>query len=337
MIIVLKPGSTDADIRHVERKIHEFGLRAHLSKGEFVTVIGAIGDERKLNVGQLKAIQCVENVLPILKPYKLASREFRKADTVVEVNGAKIGGEDFAVMAGPCAIESEEQYLTVARKVKSLGLKILRGSIFKPRTSPYDFQGMREEGIALLKKAKSETDLAIVTEVMDVRQVELLTDTVDIFQIGSRNMQNFDLLREVGKTKKLVLLKRGMSATVREFLLAAEYIMSEGNHKVILCERGIKTFETATRNTLDISAVPVVKRESHLPIIIDPSHSTGDRNYVLSMARAAMAAGADGIIVEVHPEPEKALCDGAQSITIQQLEEMTKQLRELAPVLGRKV
>ncbi|MBI2143214.1 3-deoxy-7-phosphoheptulonate synthase [Candidatus Woesearchaeota archaeon] len=337
MIIVLRPGSTDADIKHVEKKVHEFGLRAHVSKGEFVTIIGAIGDERKLNVEQLKAIPCIENVLPVLKPYKLASREFKKEDTVVDVNGARIGGGDFAVIAGPCAVESEEQYLTVARKVRSLGLNFLRGSIFKPRTSPYDFQGIREEGSALLKKAKKETGLAIVTEVMDVRQVELLADAIDIFQIGSRNMQNFDLLKEVGRTDKPVLLKRGMSATVKEFLLAAEYVMSEGNHKVILCERGIKTFETATRNTLDISAVPVVKRESHLPIIIDPSHSTGDRNYILPIARAALAVGADGLILEVHPEPEKALCDGAQSITLQQLEEMAKQLRELAPVLGRRV
>lgn len=337
MIIVLKGKVTDEEIRHVEKKLHEWGLRAHLSKGEFRTIIGAIGDESKINVEQLKAIPCVDDVLPIMKPYKLASREFQSENTVVSVNGVKIGGGNFAVIAGPCAVESEEQYMAVARKAKALGVKVLRGSIFKPRTSPYDFQGMGEDGVELLRRAKRETGLLIDTEIMDKGQLELVGDVADIVRIGARNMQNFDLLKEVGKAGKPVILKRGMSASIKEFLLAAEYILAEGNSKVILCERGIKTFETATRNTLDISAVPVIRKESHLPIIIDPSHSTGNREYVLPIAKAALAVGADGLIVEVHPDPEKALCDGAQSITLEQFEEMMRQLRSIAPALGMRI
>lgn len=277
------------------------------------------------------------NEAKTLQQNRLAGRETKQEDTVIEVGGLKIGGASFTVIAGPCAVENEEQYLSIARKAKELGIKILRGSIYKPRTSPYDFQGIREAGLELLKEVKKETGLLIETEVMDVRQVKILLEYADIFRIGSRNMQNFDLLREVGKTNKPVILKRGMGATIKEFLLAAEYIMHEGNHNVILCERGIRTFETATRNTLDISAVPVIKKESHLPIIIDPSHSTGNRSYVLPIARAALAVGADGLIVEAHPEPEKALCDGAQSITLEQLEEMMKQLKELALVVGKEI
>ena len=266
------------------------------------------------------------------KPYKLASKDF-KEKTVVKVNGVEIGGKDFTVIAGPCAVENEKQFITTALKVKECGAQILRSSLFKPRTSPYSFQGLGIEGLKLLKQAKQETGLLIETEVMDAKTIPLVSEYVDIFRIGSRNMQNFNLLKEVGKTDKPVILKRGMSATIHEWLLAAEYIMSEGNHKVILCERGIRTFESATRNTLDISAIPVVHAESHLPIIIDPSHSTGNRAYVVPMARAAVAAGADGIIVEVHPDPENALSDGFQSLTFQQFEEMMNSVRIIEKVI----
>lgn len=337
MIIVLKRGSSETDIKNIESRVHEKGLKTHVSKGEFRTLIGVIGDERKIDVNNLKAISCVEKVMPIMKAYQLASREFKKEDTVIKVNGAKIGGGDFAVMAGPCAIESEEQLMKTAYAVKECGLKILRASAYKPRTSPYDFQGMREEGIALLKKAKEKTGLVTETEVMDIRQIDYLSKNVDILRVGSRNMQNFDLLRELGKIKNPVVLKRGMSSTIKEFLLAAEYIISEGNPNVIMCERGIKTFETATRNTLDLSAVPIIKQESHLPIIIDPSHSTGNRNYVESMCMAALACGADGLLIEVHPDPESALCDGPQSVTLEQLKEIVGKLRMLAPAVGKRM
>lgn len=336
MIIVLKGDATDEQIMHIEKKVHEFGLKTHLSRGQYKTLIGAIGDERKVNVDQLKAIPYVDDVLPILKPYKLVSREFKEEDTIVEVDGVRIGGKDFTVMVGLCLIESENQYLSTAKKVKELGTKILC-SVFKLYTSPYEFQGRKEEELKFFRKVKKETRLVIETEVTNVRQVELLANYVDIFSVGARNMQNFDLLKEVGKINKPVILKRGMSATIKEFLLAAEYIMSEGNHNVILCERGIRTFETATRNTLDLNAVALLKEETHLPIIVDPSHGTGKRNLVIPLSRAAIAAGADGLLIEVHPNPEEALSDGDQSLTIEMFREFIEEIRPIAHAMGKTI
>ena len=337
MIIVLKKGATEKEKTAVVRYIEEHGLRAHISVGTERTVIGAIGDERLLEKEQLELLPGVEKVMPVLKPYKLVSREFHPENTIVKVDGVEIGGNEFVVMAGPCAVESEELLLATAYAVKAAGAKVLRGSAYKPRSSPYAFQGLGEEGLKLLKKAKKETGLVVETEVMDVRNVELVAKYVDIVRIGARNMQNFDLLKEVGRINKPVILKRGLSATIEEFLLAAEYIMSEGNHNVILCERGIRTFETATRNTLDLSAVPVIKQLSHLPIIVDPSHAAGKRELVGPLSKAAVAVGADGLIIEVHCNPEKALCDGKQSLTPEGFAELMKELRKIAAAVGRKM
>ncbi|MBV8610931.1 MAG: 3-deoxy-7-phosphoheptulonate synthase, partial [Singulisphaera sp.] len=307
MIIVLKPHPTPELIRHVIERIEALGFTPHLSQGVARTIIGVIGDEDKLQVEPLQAIPGVEQVVPILKPFKLASREFHADDSVFEVKGVKVGGGHLMMIAGPCAVEGEAILMEIAAKVRDAGANVLRGGAFKPRTSPYSFQGLGEEGLKLLRAAGERFGMPIVTEVMDPRQVELVGRYADIFQVGARNMQNFDLLKEVGKTGTPVLLKRGMSATVKDLLMSAEYVLAQGNRRVILCERGIRTFEDATRNTLDLSIVPNAKGQSHLPIIVDPSHATGRPDLIPAMARAAVAAGADGVHVEVHSCPEKAL------------------------------
>ncbi|MCS7016217.1 MAG: 3-deoxy-7-phosphoheptulonate synthase [Gemmatales bacterium] len=335
MIIVLKPEATQSDLEHILKRIEEWGLRPHVSRGEHRTIVGVIGDEQKLQAQPLAALPGVEQVLPILKPFKLASREFKKSDTVIQVGRVRIGGGSLAMIAGPCAVENYEILDTIAAAVKAAGANILRGGAFKPRTSPYSFQGLGEVGLRILHDIGQKYDMPVVTEVMDPRQVELVNRYADMFQIGARNMQNFDLLREVGRTQKPVLLKRGMSATVKDLLLSAEYILSEGNQQVVLCERGVRTFEDSTRNTLDLSAVPNVKGQSHLPIIVDPSHATGRPDLIPSMARAAVAAGADGVHIEVHCAPEKALSDGPQALLPSQYAELMRELRRLAELLGK--
>jgi 3-deoxy-7-phosphoheptulonate synthase len=338
MIIVMKPRASAKEIKYVLRAIEKGGFKPHLSKGEETTIIGVIGDERKLDPVPFQLLPGVERVIPVLKPFKLASRDFKSANTIVHVaNGVSIGGNHFTVIAGPCAVESFEQVLETAEKVKKAGAAILRGGAYKPRTSPYSFQGLGPEGLKILKEAKKKTGLPIITEVLSEYDVELVSETADILQIGARNMQNFSLLDAVGKQKKPVLLKRGMMSTIEELLLSAEYILSRGNHHVILCERGIRTFEKSTRNTLDISAVPVIKKQSHLPVIVDPSHAAGVQEYVPDLAKAAVAVGADGIMVEVHPHPDKALCDGQESLTPEQFEKLMKEIRPLAKVLGKKL
>jgi 3-deoxy-7-phosphoheptulonate synthase len=315
MMIVMKQGATDEEIARVIERIERAGATAHASRGEFVTVIGAIGDDRELVASmQLEGEPGVERVVPILKPYKLVSRDFRGPDATFEISGRKIGGENFCLIAGPCTVESRDQTLTTAQVVRDAGAAMLRGGAYKPRSSPYSFQGLGREALQILAEARELTGLPVVTEVMDVRQIEDVVEVADVIQLGARNMQNFDLLKEVGKTGAAVLLKRGLSATIEEWLLSAEYIAREGNERVILCERGIRTFETAYRSTLDISAVPVVKSLSGLPVVVDPSHAAGKRDWILPMARAAVVAGADGLIVEVHPSPETALCDGPQAL-----------------------
>lgn len=335
MIIILKPNATEAEIALVVKKIEGFGLAAHISKGTERTIIGAIGDERALQEGPLEAFPFVEQVLPILKPYKLASREFKPDGSIVNVDGVLVGGRRVVVMAGPCAVESREGLLQIAQYVKTGGGHILRGGAYKPRTSPYTFQGLGEEGLAYLAEAKQATGLPIATELMDSRDADAVYQYADLIQIGARNMQNFKLLTEVGSRRKPVLLKRGSSSTVKELLLAAEYILSEGNYDVILCERGIRTFEDATRNTLDLSAVPLIKRLSHLPVVVDPSHGTGKWHLVSPMALAAVAAGADGIMVEVHPHPEEALSDGPQALLPSTFETLMNDLNRVAQVVGR--
>jgi 3-deoxy-7-phosphoheptulonate synthase len=335
MIIVLKPKATEAEIAQIIKTIESFGLAAHISKGTERTIIGAIGDERVLQERPLEAFPFVEKVLPILKPYKLASREFKPEGSVVEVDGVIVGGQRVVVMAGPCAVEGREILLETARRIKEAGGHILRGGAYKPRTSPYSFQGLGEEGLKYLAEARQETGLPIVTELMDTREASVVYECADLIQIGARNMQNFKLLKEVGCRRKPVLLKRGMSSTVKELLLAAEYIMSEGNYDVILCERGIRTFEDATRNTLDLSAVPLIKRLSHLPVIVDPSHGTGKWDLVSPMALAAVAAGADGIMVEVHPRPEEALSDGPQALLPSTFAKLMDDLSRVARAVGR--
>ena len=337
MIIVLKSKATEKDINQVAEKIKKMGLKPHISKGVERTIIGAIGDEALLKEDQIKAMDCVEKVLPIMKPYKLVSREFKKEDTIVKIGDVKVGGNELIIIAGPCAVESEKQIIETAKAVKKAGAQLLRGGAFKPRTSPYAFQGMGEEGLKLLAKAKEITGLPIVTEVMDTAEVPLVADYADVLQIGARNMQNFDLLRAVGKVNKPVLLKRGLAATLKELLMSAEYIMSEGNHNVILCERGIRTFCEYTRNTLDLNIVPVIKKETHLPIIVDPSHGTGKYDLIKPMSKAAIACGADGLIIEVHPNPEEATSDGDQSLTPKHFEELMNELRLVAKAVGRKL
>src|SRR5215472_890120 len=337
MIIVLRPDSTPDQIGHVLDRIRELGFKPHLSKGELRTIVGVIGDENLLQAEPLSAIPGVEQVLPILKPFKLASREFHGRDSIVEVGRVKIGGGSMAMIAGPCAVESAELLDDIAGSVKAAGANILRGGAFKPRTSPYSFQGMGEEGLRILRATGDKHDMPVVTEVMDPRQVELVHRYADMFQIGARNMQNFDLLKEVGQARKPVLLKRGMSATVKDMLMSAEYILSEGNPDVVLCERGVRSFEDSTRNMLDLSAVPNVKGQSHLPIIVDPSHATGRPDLIPPMARASVAAGADGVHVEVHSCPEKALSDGPQALLPAQYAALTRDLRRLADLMGNTI
>lgn len=337
MIVVLKPGLSQDEIHKVVERIESFGLRAHLSEGKERTIIGAIGDERLLADQTLESFPGVEKVLPILKPYKLVSREFQRANTVIDVNGHKIGANRIHVMAGPCSVESRDQVLESAVPVKEAGATFLRGGAFKPRTSPYSFQGLGEEGLDYLAHAREVTGLPIITEVLDPRDLDVVYRYTDILQIGARNMQNFKLLTEVGKLSKPVMLKRGMSATVQEFLLSAEYIASEGNRKIILCERGIRTFETETRNTLDLSAVPVLKQLSHLPVFVDPSHGTGRWDLVAPMALAGVAAGADGLLIEVHSHPEVALSDGPQSLKPDKFAALMKDLKRVAAAIGREI
>ena len=314
MIAVLKNGTTPEQTLHLVNWLKHMNLDVHISEGQEVTVLGLVGDTSRVDMELLSSLEIVETVKRVSEPYKQANRKFHPADTIVQVGNAKIGGGHFSMIAGPCSVESEEQIIEVAEAVKKAGAQILRGGAFKPRTSPYAFQGMKDEGIRLLLEAKKATGLPIITEIMNIRTLDLFQD-VDIIQVGARNMQNFDLLQELGKTRKPILLKRGLANTLQELLMSAEYIMSEGNEQVILCERGIRTFETYTRNTLDLSAVPVLHELTHLPVVVDPSHATGKAALVPSMAIAAAAAGADGIMVEVHNNPSCALCDGAQSLT----------------------
>jgi len=336
MIIVLKPDATEENLQTVLEKLKSLGLSGHVSKGEFRTIIGAIGDESILHNQPLEAFPGVEKVMPILQPFKLASREFKPEDTVIRVDKQEIGGQKLQVMAGPCAVEERELLLEIAYQVKESGANFLRGGAFKPRTSPYNFQGLEEEGLKYLAEAREKTGLLIVTELMDPREMGLVKEYADIIQIGARNMQNFRLLKEVGSQEKPVVLKRGMSATVKELLMSAEYILSEGNHKVILCERGIRTFENFTRNTLDLSAVPVIKSLSHLPVIVDPSHATFKRSYVAGVSRAAIAAGADGLLIEVHPDPENAWVDPLMSLDFNSFAKLVKEIEEIAKILEKK-
>lgn len=336
MIIVLRPDATKQEIDHLIEKINKLGLKPWLSEGVERKIIGVIGEEDALRSVPLEGIPGVEKVLPILKPYKLASLDFQKEPTVVDLGrGVKLGGKNLVVMAGPCSVENRDMLLATAEKVKKAGATVLRGGAFKPRTSPYAFQGLGEEGLKYLAEARERTGLLVVTELMDARNIDLFLKYADIIQIGARNMQNFDLLKEVGKTRKPVLLKRGIANTIKEFLMSAEYILAGGNTNVILCERGIRTFEDHTRFTLDINAVPVVKSLSHLPIIVDPSHATGRWGLVSAAARAAVAAGADGLMVEVHPNPEEAFSDGDQSLLPERFEELMKEVGKIAGVMGR--
>ena len=321
MIAVLKNGTTAAQREHLIEWLKRMGLEVHLSQGQEITILGLIGDTSRVDMELLSSLEIVESVKRVTEPFKQANRKFHPRDTIVEVGTARIGGGYFAMIAGPCSVESEEQIIEVARAVKASGAQILRGGAFKPRTSPYAFQGLKGEGIELLLKAKADTGLPIITEIMNINDLDLFND-IDIIQVGARNMQNFDLLRELGKTSKPILLKRGLANTLQELLMSAEYIMSKGNENVILCERGIRTFEPATRNTLDLSAVSVLHELSHLPVVVDPSHATGKVSLVAPMALAATAAGADGLMIEVHNNPAKALCDGAQSMTPAQFDDL---------------
>ena len=332
MIAILKSGTTPEQTQHLVSWLKTMNLDVHISQGAEVTVLGLIGDTSRVDMDLLKSLEMVETVKRVSEPFKQANRKFHPQDTIVEVGNARIGGGYFAMIAGPCSVESEEQIIEVAQAVKASGATILRGGAFKPRTSPYAFQGMKGEGIQLLLKAKEATGLPIVTELMNISTLDLFAD-VDVIQVGARNMQNFDLLKELGKTKKPILLKRGLANTIQELLMSAEYIMSEGNENVILCERGIRTFETATRNTLDLSAVAVLHNLTHLPVVVDPSHATGKAHLVTPMAYAAAAAGADGIMVEVHNNPACALCDGAQSLTPPQFDELSRKVQRIREVL----
>ncbi len=335
MIVLMKHEAVEQDVERVVERIEKLGFKANVSKGVERTVIGIIGDERLLNKDQISLLPNVENIIPILKPYKLASREFQPTDSVISVDGVLVGGSEIVIMAGPCSVESEEQMLESAEMVKKAGIKILRGGAFKPRTSPYSFQGMGKEGLKILEKTKRLTGLKIITEVIDATEIELVAEYADILQVGTRNMQNTKLLQKLGKIKKPVLLKRNYSATLAEFLLSAEYILSNGNDQVILCERGIRTFVEYTRNTLDLNIVPAIKLLSHLPIIVDPSHGTGRHDFIIPMSRAALAAGADGLIVEMHPKPEEATSDGEQSLKPEKLFQLMKEADLIANAIGR--
>ncbi len=335
MIVIMQHGADGAQIDHVVQRIGELGLTAHVSRGQFRTIIGAIGEKQPVHQAILEALAGVERVVPIMKPFKLASREFHSEDTVVDVAGVGIGGKGLTIIAGPCAVEDREMFARIARAVSRRGAVLLRGGAFKPRTSPYDFQGLGEDGLKIMRDVGDELGVPIVSEVLAAADVELVGRYVDMFQIGTRNMQNFQLLKEVGDTGKPVLLKRGFAAAIREYLMSAEYILSRGDHNVVLCERGIKTFENEVRFTFDVSAVPVIKSYSHLPIIVDPSHAAGNRQYVVPLALAGIAAGADGIIVEVHDRPEEARCDGPQALLPEMFSEMLEQIDKIGAALGR--
>jgi len=334
MIIVFKKGAEKKDINYVKDKLEDFGFQTHLSEGVERTIMGAIGDERTLRDKPLSSMPGVEKVVPIVKPYKLVSNDFKQEESVLDIKGVKIGGGNVAVMAGPCSVENRDMLFEIAGRVSQAGAKILRGGAFKPRSSPYAFQGLGEEGLKYLREAADEYNMLVITELMDPRDIDLICKYTDIIQIGARNMQNFRLLRELGSVKKPVMLKRGLSATFKEFLMAAEYVASGGNYDIILCERGIRTFETETRNTLDLSAIPVLKSQTHLPVVADPSHGTGRRDCILPMSQAAVAAGADGVMIEVHNCPEDALSDGDQSILPDDFDTLMKRLDVIANTIG---
>lgn len=337
MIIVVSGAAKSEKLEQVVQYLESRNLELHISTGVEKTIIGIIGSQKDKENLNLESLEGVERVIPIVTPYKLASREFHPKDTIIKIGDLTIGGDDLQVMAGPCAVESKEQLLESAEAVKAAGAKILRGGAFKPRTSPYSFDGLKEEGLKFMAEAREKTGLAIVSEVMDTRDVPLVAEYVDIVQIGARNMQNFNLLREVGKIRKPVLLKRGLSATIEEWIMAAEYILAGGNEEVIFCERGIRTFETFTRNTQDISAVPIIKQLTHLPIIVDPSHGTGKWNLVEPMAKAALAAGADGLMIEVHPDPLNAMSDGPQSLKPEKFSQLMTDMTKIAQALGKNI
>jgi 3-deoxy-7-phosphoheptulonate synthase len=337
MIIIMKNEATKKEINDVEHRLESLGFKTHPIYGEVKTVIGAIGDKRLLDTNDIRIMPGVENLVPIMKPYKLAGNELKKDPTVIEIDNLSIGSNKVVIIAGPCAIEGRDEFMESASFVKDAGASVLRGGAYKPRTSPYSFQGLEKEGLGILKEVGDKTGLKIVTEVIDTRDVELFESYVDIIQIGARNMQNFRLLKEVGSSCKPVLLKRGLCATIDEWLMAAEYIMSEGNKNIILCERGIRTYETSTRNTLDLSAIPVLKSKSHLPVIVDPSHAAGTWRYVPSLSKAAVAAGADGLIIEVHHDPKIAMSDGAQSLRPDKFKNLLDELRIIAKAVNREI
>ncbi|WP_123053674.1 3-deoxy-7-phosphoheptulonate synthase [Clostridium sp. JN-1] len=330
MVIIMRPGTPEKEVMILKRKIEGGNIKVNISKGDEYYVLGIIGDTKSVNKSKIEANEYVDRVMKVQQPYKLANRLFHQNDTIVDVCGKTIGGEKIAVIAGPCSVESEDQIVEIAKKVKKSGASFLRGGAFKPRTSPYSFQGLRESGLDLLKIAKRETGLPIVTEIMSIDMIDRFVEDVDVIQVGARNMQNFELLKELGKTRKPILLKRGLSATIEELLMSAEYIMAGGNENVILCERGIRTFENYTRNTLDLSAIPAIKRLSHLPVIVDPSHAAGLWWMVEPLSKAAIAVGADGLIIEVHNDPENAKCDGQQSIKPEKFDKLMKDLNKLA-------
>ena len=338
MVVIMKPGTKPERIHALVEKLEQdYGVKVGITNGVGCSILGLVGDTTEIDINKLSINEDVERVMRVQEPYKKANRKFHPEDTVVDVGGVKVGGGSFTVIAGPCSVESEEQIIEVARDVKEAGASLLRGGAFKPRTSPYSFQGMGNDGIRLLQEAKAATGLPIVTEIMSTDNVEMFEMCVDVIQVGARNMQNFDLLKQLGKTSKPILLKRGLSSTIEEWLMSAEYIMAGGNNKVILCERGIRTFETFTRNTLDLSAVLAVKQLSHLPVVVDPSHACGKAWMVERMSMAAIAAGADGLLIEVHNDPPHALCDGAQSITPEQFDALMGRLAQLAPCAGREL
>ena len=337
MVVVTVPGANEKEIEHIIKVLHEHGFDVHRSTGVQQTVLGAIGVRPDFDHRQIELLPGVAEVVRITEPYKLASRGFKSEGTVINLGSAKIGGNEVVVMAGPCSVENEQQIFTIAKAVAASGAKVLRGGAFKPRTSPYSFQGMGEEGLKLLRAAGDEYKLCVITEVMDKSQIDLVEKYADVLQVGARNMQNFTFLKDLGKASKPVMLKRGLAATIEEWLMSAEYILSGGNQQVILCERGIRTFETATRNTLDIGAIPVIQKKSHLPIVADPSHGIGIRDKVIPMARACVAAGADGIMVEVHHDPDHAKSDGAQSLYPDQFDQMMKEIKIIAEAIGRKL
>ena len=336
MIVVMKQSATEENIQYIIQKLHSLGLDAHLSRGESITIIGVVGDKAKFVSENPQLMEGVEKLVHISESYKVANIKFHPEPTIIDVNGVKIGGDNFVIMAGPCAIESYDQLMASAIAAKNAGAQILRGGAYKPRTSPYSFQGLEEEGLRYMKEIKKQTGLATITEVTSCKAAEIAVNYVDILQIGARNMQNFELLKEVGKTKLPILLKRGLSATIDERLNEAEYIMREGNENVILCERGIRTYETSTRNTLDISAIPVLRSKTHLPIIVDPSHASGVRDYIAPLSRAAVAVGADGLEIEVHPNPSMAMSDGSQSLNPEDFKKLCDELKPYIQLVGRK-